>query len=96
MDRPVTPEWASVRAAAARLAALTALFLSAVPLFAQQGYRFGASQIVAETREHWEAWDVNAGISWITPDGSVSPRFVRKPVNAALEAPRYEVKVRGA
>ena len=95
MDRPVTPERASVRAAAARLAALTALFLSAVPLLAQQGYRFGASQIVAETQEHWEAWDVNAGISWITPDGSVSPRFVRKPVNAALEAPRYEVKVRG-
>ena len=61
-----------------------------MPLSSEQGYSFRANQIVAETQEHWEAWDVNAGISWITPDGSVSPRFVRKRVNVAPEAPRYE------
>ena len=95
MDRSATKASPTGNAPASWLTALAGLCLSSIPLSAEQGYSFHANQIVAETREHWEAWNVNAGISRITPDGSVSPRFVRKPVNAALEAPRYEVKVRG-
>ena len=95
MDRSATKASPTAHAAAPWLTALAGLLLSAIPLSSEQGYTFHANQIVAETQEHWEAWDVNAGISRITPEGSVSPRFVRKRVNAALEAPRYEVKVRG-
>ena len=95
MDRSATKASPTGNAAAPWLAALALLCPSSIPLFSEQGYSFGANQIVAETREHWEAWDVNAGISWITPDGSVSPRFLRKRVNVAPEAPQYEVKVKG-
>ena len=95
MDRSAAKASPKGNAAAPWLTALALLCPAAIPLLAEQGYSFRPNQIVAETREHWEAWDVNAGISWITPDGSVSPRFLRKPVNAALEAPRYDVKVRG-
>ena len=87
--------WPKGHPTAPLLSALTGLCLSAIPLLAEQGYSFRDNQIVSETREHWEAWDVNAGISWITPEGSVSPRFLRKRVNVAPEAPRYEVKVKG-
>ena len=95
MDRSASKAGPTSHAAAPWLRALAVLGLSAIPLSSQQGYSFRANQIVAETREHWEAWDVNAGISWITPDGSVSPRFIRKRVNVAPEAPEHEVKVRG-
>ncbi len=95
MDRSATKASPTAHAAAPWLTALAGLFMAAIPLSSEQGYTFHDNQIVAETQEHWEAWDVNAGISWITPEGSVSPRFVRKRVNVAPEAPRYEVKVRG-
>ena len=62
---------------------------------AQPGYAFQDNQIVVDRPSHWEAWTVNAGISDIRPDGSIAPRFVRKEINAALDASEYAVKERG-
>ena len=62
---------------------------------AQPGYTFQDNQIVVDRPSHWEAWTVNAGISDIRPDGSIAPRFVRKEINAALDASEYAVKERG-
>ena len=61
----------------------------------EPGYTFQGNQIVVDQPSHWEAWTVNAGISDIRPDGSVAPRFVRKEINAALDATEYAAKVRG-
>jgi len=68
--------------------------LAVVPLEAQQ-YTIRDNQIVVNTKEHWEAWDVEAGISSISPEGSISPRFLRKQVNAAQDAPSYAVQLQG-
>ncbi len=62
---------------------------------AQPGYTFHGNQILVDRPSHWEAWTVNAGISDIRPDGSVAPRFVRKRINAALDATEYAAKVQG-
>ena len=62
---------------------------------AQPGYTLQGNQIVVDRPSHWQAWTVNAGISDIRPDGSIAPRFVRKEINAALDAPEYAAKVRG-
>ena len=62
---------------------------------AQPGYTLQGNQIVVDRPSHWEAWTVNAGISDIRADGSIAPRFVRKQINAALDAPEYAAKVRG-
>ena len=72
-------------------ALLPTLCLSALHLQAQQGYALRDNQLIVNTREHWEAWRVNAGISSITPDGSVSPRFQRKDINAAQDAAQFSM-----
>ena len=62
---------------------------------AEPGYTFHRNQIVVDRPSQWEAWTVNAGISDIRPDGSVAPRFVRKRINAALNATEFSAKVQG-
>ena len=62
---------------------------------AEPGYTFHGNQIVVNKPSHWRAWTVNAGISDIRPDGSVGPRFVRKRINAVLDATEYGVQIRG-
>jgi hypothetical protein len=73
------------------------LFLSlfSFSLEAQQGYTIQDNQIVIDTQGHWQAWAINTGISVITAEGSVSPRFLRKQVNAALDAETFAVQFQG-
>ena len=78
-----------------RLALLIICTAAVERVGSQPGYRFQGNQIVVDRPSHWEAWTVNAGISDIRPDGSVAPRFVRKQINAALDASEYAVKERG-
>ena len=78
-----------------RLALLIICTAAVERVGSQPGYRFQGNQIVVDQPSHWEAWTVNAGISDIRPDGSIAPRFVRKEINAALDAPEYAVKARG-
>jgi hypothetical protein len=53
------------------------------------GYSIVDNQIRVETAEHWQSWTVAVGAASITPEGTVSPRFLRKRVNAALDAPKF-------
>ena len=82
--------WFAGFAAAALLLAATGAELDA-----QSGYTLADNQIIVDAPEHWEAWHLKAGLSYISPDGSISPRFIRKRVNAALDAPRYAVQLEG-
>lgn len=77
------------------LGLLAALWFFALRLEAQPGYTVQGNQIRIDTRAHWQSWDVDTGIASVTPDGSVSPRFLRKQVNAALDAPEYVVHFQG-
>ena len=70
------------------VACLTILLL-ALRLEAQQGYTLAGTQIQMNSRSHWEAWDIAGGIVDIAPDGSVRPNFMRKNINAALDAEKY-------
>lgn len=74
-----------------RWPALLALLLaSAGALWAQPpGYVFQDNQIRVDTRDHWRAWTVSVGAAAITPQGVVSPRYLRKGINAALDAAEY-------
>ena len=64
-------------------------------LLQAQQYTIDDNQIIVDTKQHWEAWEVKAGISSITQDGSISPRFLRKQVNAALDTPGFAVQLQG-
>jgi hypothetical protein len=69
------------------------LFLLArVPLAAQEGegYRLLPDQVVVETPEHWRAWKAPEGVRLIRPDGSVEPRYLRRDIDAVLNAGQYE------
>ena len=57
----------------------TAFLMPLAPTLLQtQQYTIDDNQIIVDTKQHWEAWEVKAGISSITQDGSISPRFLRK------------------
>ena len=71
------------------------LLVSGPRLEAQPGYTRAANQIIVDAPEHWQAWHVKAGLSYITADGSISPRFIRKKVNAALDAPQHAGQLEG-
>ena len=77
------------------LALLITCAATADSVEAQPGYTLQGNQIVVDEPSHWEAWTVNAGISDIRSDGSIAPRFVRKEINAALDATEYAVQARG-
>ncbi|MEW6752983.1 MAG: FlgD immunoglobulin-like domain containing protein [Candidatus Latescibacterota bacterium] len=76
---------------------LCALFMiCAGPIGAEEpGYSFQSNQIRVDTRAHWRAWKVSVGAAAITPQGVVSPRYLRKRTNAALDAPDYGANVPG-
>ena len=56
---------------------------------AQQGHLVAGNRIVVDRSSHWGAWEVAGGTVEISPSGSVGPRFIRKNVNAALEAAEF-------
>lgn len=68
---------------------------SASQVLAGPGYTLQGNQIIVNRPAHWEAWGVSAGLVNISPEGAVSPRFLRKQVNAALDASQYAVQLQG-
>ncbi len=62
---------------------------------AQKGHTIDGNTILVNTRSHWEAWDVAGGIADISPGGSVSSKFIRKNINAALDAEKFSVTDQG-
>ena len=58
---------------------------------AQRGHRVSGSRIQVDSRTHWQAWEGATGVLSITPEGTVRPVFVRKNVNASLDAQSFSL-----
>ena len=57
----------------------------------QKGYRLAGNQILVDSPSHWQTWAAAGGIAEVTPTGSVRPRFLRKNINAALDAREFSI-----
>ena len=58
---------------------------------AEEGYTLRGDYIQIDTKDHWEAWSFPKGTLTIADNGEVRPTYVRKHVNASLDA-SYLVK----
>ncbi len=67
--------------------------VSGLPVLAQEGYRLTRDQIAIDRPEHWTAWEGAIGSYLIQEDGRVQPRFVRRDINALLNADEFETVV---
>lgn len=54
-----------------------------------QGYRLYADRVAVHRADHWQAWVAPQGTRIIHPDGTVEPRFVRRDINAVLDAGQF-------
>lgn len=73
--------------------ALGTLFLligCATHALSQEGYRLTRTRAVIDRAEHWQAWDAAIGSLVIEEDGTVRPRFLRRDINAMLNAGGFE------
>ncbi|NKB68691.1 MAG: hypothetical protein GKR89_16630 [Candidatus Latescibacteria bacterium] len=59
------------------------------PAPAQEGYRLLDDQVVVDSSAHWQAWEAPFGVRVVHPDGTVEPRFLRREINAALNAAQF-------
>ena len=75
--------------------AILVLLLCPVHLWAQKGHAIRGDAITTDRGTQWEAWKVAGGTVDISPDGSVGPRFMRKDINAALDAPEFATEAEG-
>ncbi|NKB69599.1 MAG: hypothetical protein GKR89_21220 [Candidatus Latescibacteria bacterium] len=53
------------------------------------GYRLWRSQVIVEGQDHWRSWETGDGARVIEEDGQVRPRFMRRDINAALDAGEF-------
>lgn len=61
-----------------------------LPALAQQGHAIRGNQVVVNRAEHWQVWTGATGVLEISAqDHAVRPRFIRKQINAALDASRF-------
>ncbi len=70
------------------------LLLSSLPLEAQQAYRISGNQLVVDRRAQWEAWKTAGGLVDISSQG-VRAQFIRKNINAALDAEQFSASGEG-
>jgi len=56
---------------------------------AQEGYRLLPDQVLVNTADHWQAWEAPIGVRIVRSDGTVEPRFLRRDINAALNAGQF-------
>jgi len=54
-----------------------------------QGYAIQADKVVADTEDHWRHWSFPIDIVDISPEGTMGPRYIRKNVNAVLNATEF-------
>ncbi len=62
---------------------------------AQKGHRIIENRIQINQRSQWEVWDIEGGNTNISQDGSVSPSFIHKNINAALDAEEFSLTDEG-
>lgn len=72
---------------------LVALVLPCLAQEEHEGYMVWRGQVIVEGKSHWLAWDGVAVGREVDADGTLRPRFLRRRINAALDAPEFEVKV---
>ena len=59
-------------------------------LGAQQGYRIDGDVLSVSGAAHWRAWETPIGSEIISTDGVVTPRFLRRNINAVSNAAEFE------
>jgi hypothetical protein len=71
------------------LACAIAMLLSSAAI-AQDGYRLLADGIVVTTQAHWQSWSAPDGVRVVDTEGVVTPRFLRREINAVLNADQFQ------
>ena len=76
--------------------AVLCLLLTHPPtLSAQTGYRLTRDEVVIDQAAHWAEWEAPIGTHVVTAEGVVLPRFLRRDINAALNAVEFETPEAG-
>ena len=60
-----------------------------VPLVSAQSYSIRGDRIVVNTRKHWSGWRFPQDIVEVTDEGTVTPRRIRKQINAVRDAEAF-------
>ena len=92
-DRPVAPtDGMNPRAFIGRAwpALLCLLLTHPLVLVAQTGYRLTRDEVVIDQAAHWAEWEAPVGTHVVAAEGAVLPRFLRRDINAALNAVEFE------
>jgi len=83
-----------IRLDTARWALALALVASEAAAEVQtDGYRVSYGQVIVEGADHWRAWEAVEASRTIEEDGTVHPRFLRRDINAVLNAGQFENRV---
>lgn len=61
-----------------------------LPAQEREGYRLSRTQVQVDRPWHWEAWEAAIGSRDIEADAAVRPRFMRRDINAMLNATTFE------
>ncbi|MFT5087445.1 MAG: hypothetical protein ACI906_002159 [Candidatus Latescibacterota bacterium] len=69
--------------------ALLLLSIFCVSLNAQEGYRLLLDRVEVNSQAQWSVWQAPIGTRVLEADGSVLPRFLRRDINAALNADTF-------
>ena len=97
-DRPVAPtDGMNPRASIGRAwpALLCLLLTHPLVLVAQTGYRLTRDEVVIDQAAHWAEWEAPVGTHVVTAEGAVLPRFLRRDINAALNAMEFKTPEAG-
>ena len=76
-------------------AVLCLLLTHPLVLSAQTGYRLTRDEVVIDQAAHWAAWEAPVGAHVVAAEGAVLPRFLRRDINAALNAMEFETPEAG-
>ena len=70
---------------------LLSILILASALSAQEGegYRLLFNQVRVDRPAHWQAWDAPTGVQVVRADGTVEPRFLRRGIEVAQNAPDF-------
>ena len=71
-------------------AVLCLLLTHPLVLVAQIGYRLTRDEVVIDQAAHWAEWEAPVGTHVVAAEGAVLPRFLRRDINAALNAVEFE------
>ena len=97
-DRPVAPTGGMNPRASIRRAwpaVLCLLLTHPLVLVAQTGYRLTRDEVVIDRAAHWAEWEAPVGTHVVAAEGAVLPRFLRRDINAALNAMEFETPEAG-